>query len=71
MLANQIPKPFCIPKLSIILKNMERGDAKTSVFVYKDEYDKQYSAGLVTWRDRNIVYCMMNDCNTSQYDDCT
>jgi hypothetical protein len=50
---------------------MERGDAKTSVFVYKDEYDKKYSAGLVAWRDRNIVYCMTNDCNTSQYDDCT
>ena len=27
--------------------------------------------GLVTWHDQNIVYCMTNDCDTSQYDDCT
>jgi hypothetical protein len=28
-------------------------------------------AGLVCWRDRNIVYCLSNDSNNHEFDECS
>lgn len=37
---------------------------------YKDEDGDDSFAGLVCWRDRDIVYCLTNDTNTRTTDSC-
>ena len=71
MVANRVPKDIRIAKSSSAAKQMKRGDAKQSIFVYKDNYGRSFAAGLVAWRDRNIVHCLTNDTSTGDFDECT
>ena len=76
VMSNRIPKAVRIAKSSAEFKAMNRGDKK--IFRLKmchtdgKEYDdKKYSyAGLVCWRDRNMVYCLSNDTCNYQVDQC-
>ena len=49
---------------------MNRGESKHHLFSYADKNGKKCEAGLVCWKDRNIVYCLTNDFNTETEDDC-
>jgi hypothetical protein len=70
ILSNRIPKTLTIAKSSRKFKDMERGDAVKHIFNYKDKSGEKQQAGLVLWKDRNIVYSMTNDTTTSTMDMC-
>ena len=70
VLSNRIPKNITIAKSSKQIKEMERGDAVKHVFHYKDKGGHDQKAGLVCWKDQNIVYSMMNDMTTLTMDEC-
>lgn len=71
ILSNRIPKNVTIAKSSIQFRRMERGDAVKHVFHYRDKNGDTQKAGLVLWKDRNIVYSITNDTTTSTMDTCT
>jgi Transposase IS4 len=33
--------------------------------------DENMEAGLVSWKDRSMVYCLSNDSNNFEFDECT
>jgi Transposase IS4 len=72
MLANRIPLGIRIPKTSRQFKSMQRGDAVSCKVTYKTQSgDASRQAGLVCWKDRNIVYCLSNDSSNNQFDECS
>jgi Transposase IS4 len=70
MLVNRIPKHLRIAKKSDIGKQMNRGDAVQCKLQYKIGNEQTLEAGLVCWMDRNIVYCLTNDTNNYEFDEC-
>jgi DNA polymerase III epsilon subunit-like protein len=70
ILSNRIPKNITIAKSSKEFRQMERGDAVKHIFNYKDKNGESQKAGLVAWKDRNIVYSLTNDTTTSTMDVC-
>jgi hypothetical protein len=69
MLATRVPQSIRLTKTSAQYKGMKRGDAVK----YRLRYDvgnNQCMAGLVAWRDRNIVYCLSNDSINFDFDEC-
>ena len=70
ILSNRVPKNITIAKSSAQFRQMERGDAVKHVFHYKDKSGETQKAGIVLWKDRNIVYSMTNDTTTSTMDTC-
>jgi DNA polymerase III epsilon subunit-like protein len=70
MLANRIPLGIRIPKTSREFKSMKRGDAVSCKMSYKTQSGGDGQAGLVCWKDRNIVYCLSNDTSNNQFDEC-
>ena len=70
VMKNRLPADLRIAKTSPTFKGMERGDFKKHRLKYKDEDGKDCFAGLVCWRDRDIVYCLTNDTNTTNTDRC-
>jgi hypothetical protein len=56
-------------KTSAEYKRMKRGDAVKIMLRYAVE-GKEYAAGLVSWRDRNVVYCLSNDSNNFEFNEC-
>ena len=70
MMANRLPAGIKVEKQSTVFKTMKRGDAIRSKFIYRKEDGSEASAGLVGWRDRNMVYCLSNDCNNYEFDQC-
>ena len=38
---------------------------------FRMEDRKEGAAGLVCWRDRNMVYCLSNDSNNFEFDECS
>ena len=71
MLANRIPQAIRIAKTSAKFKNMKRGDAVKCRVRFKTKSGATSYAGLVCWRDRNIVYCLSNDTNNFEFDECS
>ena len=71
VMSNRIPKTVTIAKSSKQFKEMQRGDVVKHVFNYRDKKGATQKAGLVLWKDRNIVYGMTNDTTTSTMDICT
>ena len=69
LMKNQIPKELQIAKNSNVYKKMKRGDFERHLLVYKSKGVVQH-AGLVCWKDRDIVYCMLNETNTTETDVC-
>jgi hypothetical protein len=70
MLANRIPQGVRIAKASAKYKQMKRGDAVKSKITFTLANGEKSEAGLVAWRDRNIVYCLSNDSNNFEFDEC-
>lgn len=70
MNANRIPTGLRLAKSSRDYKAMKRGDMVKFKFTYKvGELERQ--AGMVGWKDRNMVYCLSNDSNNHEMDECT
>jgi DNA polymerase III epsilon subunit-like protein len=70
ILSNRIPKSITIAKSSKTFKEMQRGDVVKHIFHYRDNNQQEQKAGLVLWKDRNIVYSITNDTTTSTMDTC-
>jgi hypothetical protein len=71
MLANRIPLAIRTAKTSTTFKNMKRGDAIKCRVTFRTEKGATSHAGLVCWRDRNMVYCLSNDTNNFEFDECS
>jgi hypothetical protein len=69
MLATRIPQAIRMTKTSAEYKQMKRGDAVKFKLRYGVD-GNQHAAGLVAWRDRNVVYCLSNDSNNFEFDEC-
>jgi hypothetical protein len=70
MLSNRIPQNIRIAKGSAKFKGMQRGDAEKSKFVFRKKNGTESTAGLVAWRDRQIVFCLSNASNNFGFDTC-
>ena len=69
LMKNQIPSDLTIAKSSREFKEMNRGDFKHHLYTY--EWNGQTEkAGLVCWKDCDIVYCISNTTNTTEKDKC-
>ena len=71
MLANRIPQAIRIAKSSATFKKMKRGEALKCKLRFTTASGKVSEAGLVCWRDRNMVYCLSNDSNNFEFDECS
>jgi hypothetical protein len=71
MLANRIPQAIRIAKTSPAFRQMTRGYAIKCKVRYRSKEGKTEEAGLVWWRDRNMVYCLSNDSNNQEFDECS
>jgi hypothetical protein len=71
MLANRIPLAIQTAKTSTTFKNMKRGDAIKCRVTFRTEKGATSHAGLLCWRDRNMVYCLSNDTNNFEFDKCS
>lgn len=71
VLANRIPLGIRIPKTSKTFKQMKRGDSVKCKVSFRKQNGEEGEAGLVCWRDRNIVYCLSNDTDNNTFDNCT
>ena len=70
IMKNRIPKELTIAKSGREYKQLERGDIKRHVYTYRSK-GKLCTAGLVCWKDRDIVYCLSNESDTVSFDSCT
>ncbi|KAG7373225.1 DNA polymerase III PolC [Nitzschia inconspicua] len=70
ILPNRIPREMTIPKNSAGFHDLNRGDAVTHLLTYTTMKGEKKEAGLVAWKDRNIVYCVTNDTSTTSMDEC-
>jgi hypothetical protein len=71
MLANQIPQGIRVAKTSQTFKQMKRGDALKCRVRFRTKGGQESQAGLVCWRDWNMVYCLSNDSNNFEFDECS
>jgi DNA polymerase III epsilon subunit-like protein len=71
MLANRIPQGIRVAKASRTFKGMKRGEALKCKLRFTTVSGKASEAGLVCWRDRNMVYCLSNDSNNFEFDECS
>ena len=71
LMQNRLPKDLQIAKSSALFKKMNRGDYKYHRLHYQRRGEgKGYSdAGLVCWKDKNMVYCLSNEVATNKNDD--
>lgn len=60
-----------IAKTSTQFKQMSRGDAVKCKIRFRMAGGQASEAGLVCWRDRNMVYCLSNDSNNFEFDECS
>ena len=70
VMRNRLPADLRIAKTSQTFKAMQRGDFKSHRLKYKDDSGRFCFAGLVCWRDRDIVYCLTNDSDTKNSNHC-
>ena len=70
VLSNRIPKQLSIAKSSKEFKALNRGDSICHTFHYKTLSGEKKEAGLVAWKDRNMVYCLTNDTSTVEMGEC-
>jgi len=50
---------------------MKRGDLKVARVKYVVNGERRGEAGLACWKDRNMVYCLSNDTNNHEMDECS
>ena len=70
LMKNRIPKELTIPKSTKQFKEMIRGDMIHHLYQYRSK-GKMCRAGLVCWKDCDIVYCISNETGTVDGDKCT
>lgn len=70
VLANRIPLNIRIAKSSPQFRAMKRGDAVKSKYIFHKTDGTESEVGLVGWKDRNMVYCLSNDTNNFEFDEC-
>lgn len=70
VLANRIPAEIRIAKRSVSNRSMKRGDVKKAKVTYRKRDGSMKEAGLVRWKDRQVVYCLSNDTNNVDMDVC-
>ena len=68
LMRNRIPSELTIGKTTKKFKEMQQGDYVSHRFSYISGAEKM--AGLVCWKDRDIVYCLSNECDTKETDIC-
>jgi len=71
VLQNRIPANIRIAKSSAAFKQMKRGDLKVARVKYVVNGERRGEAGLACWKDRNMVYCLSNDTNNHEMDECS
>ena len=69
MMRNRLPSELTIARSTKLFKEMNRGDFVSHRYSYAVEGERQM-AGLVCWKDRDIVYCISNESNTKEKDSC-
>ena len=69
LMKNRIPKELTIAKTSKEFKQMSRGDYRYHLYNYELK-GKTEQAGLVCWKDRDVVYCITNSTTTVDSDKC-
>ena len=69
VMKNRISRELTIAKSSKAFKEMDRGDFKKHLFVYRVG-NEAHEAGLVCWKDRDVVYCITNETETTGADEC-
>ena len=57
-------------KKSAVYRAMQRGDFLKSKFIFRKSDGTEATAGLVAWRNGNMVYCLSNDTNNFELDEC-
>ena len=70
LMRNRLPKEVTIMKTSAEYKQMNRGDYRSHQFYKLDGKDDVYKAGLVCWKDQDVVYCLWNEMTTAEHDVC-
>jgi Transposase IS4 len=68
MLANRIPQGIRVAKTSQTFKQMKQGDALKCRVGLRTKSGQESQAGLLCWRDWNMVYCLSNDSNNFEFD---
>ena len=67
MMANRIPIGIRIAKTSPAFRRMKRGDATKFKIQFRLKDGTEAGAGLVCWRDRQLVYCLLTKDNRINY----
>ncbi|MFM7529124.1 MAG: exonuclease domain-containing protein [Nodosilinea sp.] len=70
VMQNRIPADIRIAKKSAENRAMERGDCVKGKVTYKKQDGSMAEVGLVCWKDRQVVYCLSNDTNNEEMDQC-
>ena len=70
LMKNRIPRDLTIAKSTKVFKDMNRGDVRQHLYQYRSR-GKTYKAGLVCWKDPDIVYCISNETDNVSQDKCT
>jgi hypothetical protein len=70
LVLNRIPKQLSIAKSSKEFKALNCGDSICHTFHYKTLLGRNKKAGLVAWKDCNMVYCLTNDTSTVEMGEC-
>jgi hypothetical protein len=52
-------------------KHPKLGDALKCRVRFRTKSGQESQAGLVCWRDRNMVHCLSNDSNNFEFDECS
>ena len=69
MMRNRLPSELTIARSTKLFKEMNHGDFVSHRYLYVVEGERQM-AGVVCWKDRDIVYCISNESNTKEKDSC-
>ncbi|KAG7353960.1 transposase IS4 [Nitzschia inconspicua] len=70
VLSNRIPRSMTIAKSSREFITLNHDDSVNHVLTNITTKGERKQAGLLTWKDRNIVYCITNDSPTAPMDEC-
>ena len=67
LMKNWIPRELTIAKSTKLFRDMNRGDVRQHLYQYQSR-GKTYKAGLVCWKDCDIVYCISNETDSVSQD---
>lgn len=70
VMKNRIPKELVMKRASRQYKDMGRGECNIHTYEYKTPDDERITYGLVCWKDRDLVYALTNNCDTTKREKC-